>query len=431
MSRINEENKGSMKSSPWLWVPSLYFAEGLPYAIVLLQSIAMYTMLNLSNAEIAFYTGWLYLPWVIKPIWGPLVDVFFRKRTCIVSMQLFIGGAFAAIALILPTSWQIQGTLAIFWLIAFASATHDIAADGMYMLGLDEGNQSLFIGSRSLFYRLAMLFGQGGVFLFVGLISEYLEVAVSWSIAFLILSVLVLIIGFYHFKMLPKLEEVKKEKPLVKTILNETIHVFGLFFCRKDIWLIVSFIFLYRLGESQLTKLIVPFLINGSHVRGLGLSAATSASLYGFLGVFALLIGGVLGGYLISKHGLRMWLIPMLLILNIPDLLYLFLAWSQLDNLFIIGTFISIEQFGYGFGTSAFTMYLIMTSEGNYRTAFYSISTGLMALGMMIPGMFAGYIQEYLGYSLFFAWVFLTTIPGLILAFFVRDTIDVNCGKKC
>lgn len=424
-------SKVSLKHSPWLWVPSLYFAEGLPYTIVLLQSVAMYSMLNLSNTEIAFYTGWLYLPWVIKPIWGPLVDVFFRKRVCIVSMQLFIGGAFAAVALLLPTSWQIQGTLALFWLIAFASATHDIAADGMYMLGLDEGNQSFFVGSRSLFYRLAMLFGQGGVFLFVGLLSEHLDVAISWSIAFLFLSALILTLGFYHFKTLPKLEVFKKKRPSPKAILYETFHVFGLFFKRKDICLIVSFIFLYRLGESQLTKLIVPFLINSKEVGGLALSAATSASLYGFVGVFALLIGGILGGFLISKQGLRMWIIPMLLVLNIPDLLYLLLAWTQTDNLFIIGGFISLEQFGYGFGTSAFTMYLIMTSEGKYKTAFYSISTGLMALGMMLPGMAAGYIQEHLGYSLFFAWVFLTTIPGFILAFWARNAIDVNFGKKC
>ncbi|MFA6830935.1 MAG: MFS transporter, partial [Bacteroidaceae bacterium] len=319
------------KHSPWLWVPSLYFAEGLPYAIVLLQSIAMYSMLNLSNTEIAFYTGWLYLPWVIKPIWGPLVDVFFRKRACIISMQLFIGGACAGVALLLPTSWQIQGTLALFWLIAFASATHDIAADGMYMLGLDEGNQSLFVGSRSLFYRLAMLFGQGGVFLFVGLLSQHLDVAVSWSIAFLFLAAFIIALAFYHFKMLPKLEVLNKKRPSIESVLFETFHVFRLFFYRKDIWLIVGFIFLFRLGESQLTKLIIPFLINGSEVGGLALSAATSASLYGLVGVFALLIGGILGGVLIAKHGLKRWIIPMVLILNIPDLLYLFLAWTQTD----------------------------------------------------------------------------------------------------
>lgn len=420
----------SCTPSPWSWVPSLYFAEGLPYAIVLLQSIAMYSMLELSNAEIAFYTGWLYLPWVIKPIWGPLVDVFFQKRICIVAMQLFIGGACAGVALLLPTTWQIQGTLALFWLIAFASATHDIAADGMYMLGLDEGDQALFVGSRSLFYRLAMLFGQGGVFLFVGILSEHLDVAVSWSIAFLLLSVFILALGFYHLKMLPKLESAKREHVTVGAVLSETFHVFALYFKRKDIGLIVSFIFLFRLGESQLTKLIIPFLINSREVGGLGLSAASSASLYGIVGVFSLLVGGILGGVLIAKQGLRKWIIPMVLILNIPDLFYLFLAWIQTDNLFLVGGAISLEQFGYGFGSSAFMMYLIMTSEGKYQTAFYSIATGLMALGMMLPGMLAGYVQEYLGYSLFFVWVFVMTIPGLVLAFRIRNEIDVNYGKK-
>jgi len=334
------------------------------------------------------------------------------------------------VALLLPTTWQIQGTLALFWLIAFASATHDIAADGMYMLGLDEGDQALFVGSRSLFYRLAMLFGQGGVFLFVGILSKYLDVAVSWSIAFLFLSVFILALGFYHLKMLPKLEAPKRERVTVRSVLNETFHVFALYFKRKDIGLIVSFIFLFRLGESQLTKLIIPFLINSREVGGLGLSAASSASLYGIVGVFSLLVGGILGGVLIAKQGLRKWIIPMVFILNIPDLFYLFLAWIQTDNLFLVGGAISLEQFGYGFGSSAFMMYLIMTSEGKYRTAFYSIATGLMALGMMLPGMLAGYIQECLGYSLFFVWVFVMTIPGFILAFRIRSEIDVNYGKK-
>jgi PAT family beta-lactamase induction signal transducer AmpG len=419
------------KRNPWLWVPSLYFAEGLPYIIVTTVSVVMYKNLGLSNTEIALYTSWLYLPWVIKPIWSPVIDLLRTKRFWIVAMQLVIGAGLAGIAFTIQTSAFIQYTLAFFWLTAFSSATHDIAADGFYMLGLSVHDQTWFVGIRSTFYRFAVLAGQGPLIILAGTLEKSSgNIPYAWFIAFSVLVVLFILFFIYHFFVLPKPAD---DKPVLnqrgsESVLREFFKTFILFFQKEKIGLIVSFILLYRLGEAQLVKIALPFLRDPLSKGGLGLDTTEIGFVYGTIGMIALTAGGILGGFTASKNGLKFWLWPMVIALNLPDLVYVYLAYTQHSDLLTVSIMVVIEQLGYGFGFTAFVLYLIYISNGEHKTSHYAIATGLMALGMMIPGMISGWLQEMMGYKLFFIWVCIATIPGFILAKFLP--LDPVFGKK-
>lgn len=410
------------KGNSWSWVPSLYFAEGLPYVIVMTVSVIMYKDLGISNADIAFFTSWLYLPWVIKPFWSPVVDLLKTKRWWIIAMQYLIGCGLAGVAYLIPTSHFFQSSLAILWLMAFSSATHDIAADGFYMIAQSEKEQSLFVGIRNIFYRIAMVFGQGVLVTGAGFLTRYYSTPKAWLIVFLISGGLVVILSLYHWYILPNPQEEKSESQ--KNITNLLLT----FFKKKEIGFILAYILLYRFGEAQLVKIASPFLMEDRELGGLGLSVENVGVVYGTIGVIALLTGGLLGGWAISNGGLKKWLWPMLIAMNAPNLVYVFMAIFQPQNIFIISSFVAIEQLGYGFGFTAFTLYLIYVSQGEFKTSHYAICTGLMALGMMIPGMFAGYLQEQWGYSLFFIWVCICTIPAFIIGNFLK--IDDSFGKK-
>ncbi|MCQ2209442.1 MAG: MFS transporter [Paludibacteraceae bacterium] len=410
--------------SSWSWVPSLYFAEGLPYVIVMTLSVIMYKDLGISNDNIAFYTSWLYLPWVIKPFWSPLVELVKTKRWWIVTMQLVMGVAMAGVAFTLPTSFSFQATIAFLWVMAFSSATHDISADGFYMLAQNEENQAAFVGVRNIFYRVAMVVGQGILVMIAGLLSNVYGAVHAWSIIFYISTGLIVLLGIYHWKMLPDPESNVHKK----MVGDDLINIFKTFFTKKRIVLYIGFILLYRLGESQLCKIASPFLLDSPEAGGLNISVEQVGFVYGTVGVIALLLGGLLGGYVISKYGLKKCLLPMMLALNLPDLVYVYMAYTQPDNLLLINVFVAIEQFGYGFGFTAFTMFLIYVSQGEYKTAHYSICTGLMSLGMMLPGMFAGKIQEALGYGNFFAFVCLCTIPAFVLVPFLKIPISFGAN---
>ncbi len=602
------------KQKTWAWLPSLYFAEGLPYVMVVAVSLIMYKRMGVSNADIALYTSWLYLPWVIKPLWSPLVDLFKTKRWWIVMMQLFIGAALGGIALTIPVPDFFRWTLAFFWLLAFSSATHDIAADGFYMLGLNENQQAYFIGIRSTFYRIAMITGQGLLIIFAGYLErstgmepltftvsaseehrvwqepifspksseeelhfvvsaehlklstgsigsdeaalikqwaqdwnvvqgftvnekvlekqpswweskvskplkEYLQavlgtlalqgeqaavhgnmvgvlvklnqpppsgdelvlnldrvsgskditlvsskrltfssknwdkgarvlfqldpkqsgivetvfsgvsgnVKFSWSVTFFVLVVFFLLAGWYHRLMLPRpSSDVLGTKR--KHVLKEFWAIFVAFFKKKDIGLALLFMLTYRLGESQLVKLASPFLLDARELGGLGLTTSQVGVLYGTVGMLFLTFGGILGGWVASRKGLKFWIFWMTLAMNLPNLAYVFLAHTQVDNWWFVAGSIAIEQFGYGFGFTAFMLYMIYFSEGEHKTAHYAIGTGFMALGMMLPGMISGWIQEVIGYEHFFIWVMLCTLPGFFIIRFLR--IDANFGIK-
>jgi len=607
---VEEQNK----SKGWLWVPSLYFVEGIPYIVVMAISAIMYKRLGISNTELALYTSWLYLPWVIKPFWSPIVDMYKTKRFWIIIMQLIIGAGLAGVAFTLPTTNFFQYTLAFLWLIAFSSATHDIAADGFYMLGLEKHQQAFFVGIRSTFYRLAMITGQGALIIFAGYfesstgldvvkvevnsvinqektglfspnqlpvlqkdgdlellvnnttieisttneneldivkqvkdwniekgfyqldevkkkenpsfwtrnvskpLADYLKskfgentseitnskegnigwvyfqlskapsekiivnfgstsgdksisliegtrfefndknwnqpaiavfqldskltkkssaiftatsgnIPLAWSITFSLLAATLIIAFLYHKFCLPKPKSDSSIKVSAeKNPLKEFINTFILFFKKDKIIPIVLFLLLYRLGEAQLVKLASPFLLDSRELNGLGLTTGDVGIVYGTIGIIGLTLGGILGGWVVSKKGLKYWLWWMILAINLPNGAYIFLSTFTPDSFIVISTAVTIEQFGYGFGFTAYMLYMIYVSEGEHKTAHFAITTGFMALGMMIPGMFSGWLQEIIGYQRFFIWVLISAIPGFIAAYFIP--LDANFGKK-
>ncbi len=415
---------------PWYWVPSLYYAEGLPYVIVMTVSVIMYKRLGISNTDIALYTSWLYLPWVIKPLWSPIVDIFKKKRNWIIVMQLIVGASLAGVALTIPVSNFFQYTLAFLWLVAFSSATHDIAADGFYMLGLTQHDQAFFVGIRSVFYRLAMISGQGLLVIVAGFLeTETGNISLAWTITIFIISGMFILFFVYHKFILPYPKaDVSARKDESSSVFEEFIKTFLAFFKKKNILLALGFILLYRLGEAQLVKLATPFLLDAREIGGLGLTTSELGFVYGTVGVLCLVIGGIVGGILVAKQGLKFWIWPMIISINLPDLVYVFLSYVQPTNFLIINIMVAIEQLGYGFGFTAFMLFLIYISEGEYKTSHYALATGFMALGMMIPGMWSGWLQELIGYRYFFIWICIATIPGFIITYFLK--IDPEFGRK-
>ena len=625
-ARSQPQNGPKISVSPWRWVPPLYFAEGLPYVLVMTVSVIMYKRLGISNTEIALYTSWLYLPWVIKPLWSPVVDNLKTKRFWIILMQVIIGAALGGVALTIPTAGFFKYSLAFFWLLAFSSATHDIAIDGFYMLGLSKHRQALFVGIRSTFYRFAMIAGQGLLIILAGylesitglptvttqvyatpgieirenanlepesmqappgehqvillaspstlniatallsrdkadsiinyakesnrkngfyrseaeqlsvkstkesswwdrLVVSNLEnvlrkyfgpeetsesqenlvgnvgllyfrlskrpenvdrvvvnfgresgdsslkllegdhfvftqnnwnkpfiaviqldpklttqseaifraragnIPLSWSFTFLGVAGLFLLFFLYHKRTLPyPASDAAGSSASGKSILAEFINTFALFFKKKNVGLIVAFLMLYRFAEAQLVKLAAPFLLDAREIGGLALTTGEFGFVYGTVGIIFLVLGGLLGGFLASKNGLKYWLWWMLLAINLPDAVYVYLSYTQPDNYWIINLMVALEQFGYGFGFTAFMLYMIYVSEGEHKTAHFAICTGFMALGMMIPGMFSGWLQEIIGYPHFFLWIMISTIPAFIVTRLIH--IDPEFGKN-
>ena len=418
------------KTSPWAWIPTLYFAQGLPYVAVMTISVIMYKRLGISNAELAFYTGWLNLPWVIKPLWSPFIDLIKTKRWWITWMQLLIGAGLAGIAFTLPTDYFFQLTLAVFWLMAFSSATHDIAADGFYMLGLNTHEQALFVGIRSTFYRIATIAGQGLLIMLAGhLESTTNNIPFAWSITFMVLAGLFLALWAWHKFILPRPDADKAAcKVSASTLMQEFWATFASFFRKKQAGIAILFMLLYRLPEAQLAKMSIPFLIDPVTEGGLGLTTEQIGFVQGTVGIIGLTLGGILGGIAVSRHGLKRWLWPMVCAISIPDIVYVYLSYMQPALLALVNTCVFIEQFGYGFGFTAYMLYLIYFANGEHKTAHYAICTAFMALGMMIPGMAAGWLQEVMGYQMFFIWIMLCTLATFGVTALLK--IDPQFGKK-
>jgi len=416
--------------NPWAWVPSLYIAEGIPYTMAMTVSVVLYKRLGISNTDIALYTSWLYLPWVIKPLWSPFVDLFRTKRYWILLMQLLIGASLACVAFTIPAGRFFQYTLTSFWLMAFSSATHDTAADGFYMLGLSEDFQAAYVGVRATFYRIAMIATQGGLVIFAGFLEgSGHDIPTAWSIAFFLAAGVFAGLFLYHYFILPY---PTMDRPTSRTastsIFREFFHIFVLFFKKRGILAILAFFLFYRFAETQIVKIIAPFLLDPTSRGGLGLTTSEVGITYGTVGVISLLMGGLLGGYAIYRKGLKFWIWMMVCAVHLPDLVYVYLSQTMTDSIYLINLCVALEQFGYGFGFTAYTMFMIMVSEGEYKTVHYAISTGIMALGMMVPAMVSGWLQEQLGYQNFFIWVMAATIPGFIVTGLVK--IDPEFGKK-
>ena len=605
--------------NPWAWIPTLYFAQGIPYVMVMTVSVIMYKRLGISNTDIALYTSWLYLPWVIKPLWSPVVDLLGTKRRWTVVLQGVVGASLALVALAIPASHFFQYTIALFWMMAFCSATHDIAADGFYMLGLSQHQQAAFVGIRSTFYRIATIAAQGLLVMLAGFIEtssglppveinvaavagasnpaivldprfaapppsgplsllvgpdrveisttmraapevdsviaqaralniqngfraaavaagegegpswwsrqvakplgdfltarfgdpsqaqsagagnvaiatlrlteqppagqtivvlvnrrsgdERIEIAegtrlifndknwgeparvvfktnpqlrtaasasfvvtsgnipLAWTTVAAVLAALFAVFCIYHQFALPY---PPADGPVgtrgTRGFASEFFRTFALFFRRRDIGIVLAFLLFFRFAEAQLVKLVSPFLLDPRDIGGLGLTTGEVGLVYGTIGIAALTAGGILGGVLISRHGLRFWLWPMVIIMHTPDLAFVYLAYAQPTSYVLISAAVAIEQFGYGFGFTAYMLYMIMVAEGEHKTAHYAICTGIMALGMMLPGMFSGWLQDHVGYRYFFLWVIISTIPGFIVAALVK--INPEFGRK-
>lgn len=427
--------------TPWLWVPTLYFAEGIPYFIVNNISVVMFKNMGMSNGDLAMYTSLLYLPWVIKPLWSPFVDIVKTKRWWILAMQIICAAAFAALALSLPhpgadaiAAHEVPVspfivTLVIFYITALASATHDIAADGFYMIALDSHTQSVFVGIRSTFYRIASVFGQGVLVMIAGLLETKTgNVPLAWSITLAVSAVLFGAIALWHTFFMPKPEQILVERRTASEIFSEIGRTFVTFFKKKQVWFALVFMLLYRLPEAFSVKMLNPFLLDDLSAGGLGLNTETVGLVYGTIGVIALTLGGILGGLAAGKWGLKKSLWPMALSLALPCSVYLYMAAAQPTSLWVIALCVAFDQFGYGFGFTAYMLYMMYFAEGEYKTSHYALCTAFMALSMMLPGLVAGLLQEALGYTGFFVMVMFCCLATVIVTLFAK--VDSNYGKK-
>ncbi|WP_193195962.1 AmpG family muropeptide MFS transporter [Nostoc sp. MG11] len=405
-------------TSPFTFIPTLYFASGIPYVIINTVSVIFYKKLGIDNTQIALWTSFLYLPWVIKMFWGPIVDIYSTKRKWILYTQFatFCCLGLVAFCLQLPNFFFIS--LTALTIGAFISATYDIATDGFYLLALNPEQQAFFVGIRSLFYRLAVIFGSGILVVLAGQLEVSLNnIPLSWTLAIGFSSLILAILFVFHRLILP-LPELDHQR---QSQITEKIPFWSIitsYFTQPKITAILAFILLYRLGEAMLVKMASLFLLDKPEVGGLGLSTSDVGLVYGTFGVLSLICGGILGGLLISKYGLKKCLFPMALALNLPNVFYVYMAYTK-PSLTLVYPLVSLEQFGYGFGFTAFSVYLMYICHGEYKTSHFAISTGIMALGMMLPGLVSGYLQKALGYPLFFVLVCLLTIPGMIALFFI------------
>ena len=433
--------------SPWAWVPTLYFAQGIPYFIVNNISVLMFAKMGVPNGEMALFTSLLYLPWTIKPFWSPFIDIIKTKRWWIISMQILMSIAFILLTLSIPKPDEatiaagttpismFTITLVLFIITAFASATHDIAAYGFYMLALRQSDQAAFVGIRSTFYRLASIFGQGVLVAIAGAIElRYKDIPLSWTITMLVTAVMFSLVTFYHLFAIPKPTSDKSVltpgTASAKAIFQEFGRTFATYFTKPGVWLAIAFMLLYRLPEAFLIKMCMPFLVASKEAGGLELSTAEVGIVYGTIGVIFLTVGGILGGLFASRIGLKKSIWWMAGCMTLPCLTFVYLAIGQPDNLFAISTAIAIEQFGYGFGFTAYMLYMMYFSEGEFKTSHYAICTAFMALSMMIPGMFAGYLQEAVGYVNFFWIVILCCAATIVVTVFADRKIDPTYGKK-
>ena len=433
--------------NPWAWIPTLYFAQGIPYFIVNTVSVMMFTKMGVPNGEMAFFTSLLYLPWMIKPFWSPFVDIIKTKRWWTVAMQMIMAAAFILLTITLPVpeAAQIETgttpmsmfyiTLILFVITALASPTQDIAADGFYMLALSQGDQAQFVGIRSTFYRLSSIFGQGVLVAIAGMIElKSGNIPMSWRVTMGVTAVVFTLVTLYHTFIIPRPSSDRStlggQNVTAGAIFSEFGRTFKTYFMKKGVWLAIVFMLLYRLPEAFLIKLCQPFLVAKTELGGLEMTTANVGIAYGTIGILFLTIGGILGGIFASRVGLKKSLWIMAACMTLPCITFVYLAICQPQNLMLISTAIAIEQFGYGFGFTAYMLYMMYFSDGEFKTSHYAICTAFMAASMLIPGMFAGFIQEAVGYVNFFWMVMACCIATLIVTFFVDKKIDPNYGKK-
>jgi len=423
--------------SPWLWVPTLYFAEGIPYFVVNNISVILFKKMGMGNADMALYTSLLYLPWLIKPFWSPFVDILRTKRWWVTAMQVLMAVLFAALAFSLPQTTGSQVslftvTLVLFWITAFASATHDIAADGFYMLGLSGKEQSLFVGIRSTFYRISNLFVQGALVVLAGVLENRSgNIPQAWRLTLLAAAVVWTLVTLYHLWALPRpAADTLRSRQSAGEVFREFGRTFASFFRKPLAWAGIAFMLLYRLPEAFALKILPAFLVDPLSEGGMGLSTVDFGLINNTVGVVGIVLGGILGGLFLSRHGLRKSLWPMAASLALPCIVYLYMALVQTVPLWAVGACVFVEQFGYGFGFTAYTLYMIYISEGEFKTSHYSLCTAFMAASMMLPGLVAGLLQEALGYPRYFGLVFLCGLATAAAVLIARHRLPPDFGRK-
>ena len=421
------------KRNPWAWIPTLYFAEGLPNIIVTGLSVVMYMQMGLSDAEVGLYTGWLALPWVIKPLWSPFIDLLKTKRWWVLTMQALIGASLAGIAFSIPTAFWFQATMCLFFLIAFCSATHDISADGFYMIELDDHNQAKYVGLRNTFYRLAIIFVNGMLVSLAGILQVVFrgQIRFTWALIFYGLAGLFIGLWLYHSRFMPRPKEDVHTKRTVAEVTSELKNMFITFFQkfdRRGTLIVMLFLLFYRFPEALLNTMTKTFMLRNNYAGGLGLSPQEYGLANGTVGLIGLLLGGIIGGILVSRDGMKRWLWPMVCAITLPDVVYIYLSYSLNSNLVVVSSCLFIEQFGYGLGFTVLTLYMLYYSQGKYKTSHYSICTGISYLGLMLPGMLSGYIKDMVGYRVFFIIVMACCAITFAVTAFLK--IDPDFGKK-
>ena len=415
----------SSKRSPWAWVPTLYLVEGLPYAIVNTIALAVFKDLGVDNGTLGPLTTLISLPWLIKPLWSPFMDIFRSKRWWILLTQFTMVAILAIIAFTLPFC-TMTVLLVLFVLVAFASATHDISADGYYMLALDRTRQSSFVGIRNTFYRGGLVLGQGLLVMLGGILQKRTgDIPRAWGTVLLISAALLALISVYHFFRLPKADDDldHRDAKTSKQIWAEFGESFRSFFLKKGVWWAIAFMLLFRLPEALSLNLLYPFFKDGAEVGGLGAGTEMYGLVYGTFGVVALLLGGILGGIYASRYGLRRAMWPMALSLARPCAVYLLMAIFRPTSVWTIGSLIVLDQFGYGFGFTAYTLFMMQFVDGPLKTSHYAICTAFMWLSMKLPALVAGYLQQWLGYVGFFTLVMVSCLGTCLAAVIARRKI--------
>ena len=421
------------KRNPWAWIPTLYFAEGLPNIIVTGLSVVMYMQMGLTEAEVGLNTGWLALPWVIKPLWSPFIDLLKTKRWWVLTMQALIGASLAGIAFSIPTAFWFQATMCLFFLIAFCSATHDISADGFYMIELDDHNQAKYVGLRNTFYRLAIIFVNGMLVSLAGILQVVFrgQIRFTWALIFYGLAGLFIGLWLYHSRFMPRPTEDVHTKRTLTEVTSELKKMFITFFQkfdRRGTVIVMLFLLFYRFPEALLNTMTKTFMLRNNYAGGLGLSPQEYGLANGTVGLIGLLLGGIIGGILVSRDGMKRWLWPMVCAITLPDVVYIYLSYSLNSNLVVVSSCLFIEQFGYGLGFTVLTLYMLYYSQGKYKTSHYSICTGISYLGLMLPGMLSGYIKDMVGYRMFFIIVMVCCAITFAVTAFLK--IDPDFGKK-
>ncbi len=410
------------KQNPVLWIPTVYFAMGLPFVAIAQTSALMYKNMGISDAQIALWTALIALPWTFKPFWSPILEMFKTKKHFVVATQLVTGMTFALVALSLPLDHFFTYSIALLCIVAFSGSTHDIATDGVYLEVLSSKQQAKYIGWQGAAYNIAKIVSGGGFVYLAGELEKTIGITYAWMIVMAVYGAVMLLLGLYHIKMLPSGGTASEVKSF-KEAMNTLVDVIKTFFQKKHVVWYIFFIILYRFAEGFAIKIAPLFFKSAVEDGGLGLSTSQIGLVYGTLGAAAFVLGSLLGGYYISSKGLKHTLFKLALIFNIPFAVYSLLAIYQPDNLYIISTAVVLEYFGYGFGFVGLMLFMMQqVAPGKYKMAHYAFATGIMNLGFMIPSMISGYLSDFLGYKLFFIWVMVATIPALLVAYFVPFT---------